>query len=177
MAKKYHGQNGKVEVPMRRRRAQQQFEDMIMSQLEFTSNLLQMEAERQHRHYRVSRAWDHVNELQEECYELQEKCNALQKERDELAEEVEMLRERLSRSEALNMIVFVQREALFKTIKHLKKAWDPKDPNEAVLKEKIAPFINKEIEKIKADPVAMQELKQEIEQEITRTIKPRKPRP
>jgi FtsZ-binding cell division protein ZapB len=176
---------------MRRRRAQQQFEDMIMSQLEFTSNLLQMEDARQRRRRWASRAWDHVNELQEECYELQEKCNALQKERDELqkkcnelqeerdelAEELEMLQERLNRSEALNMLVFIQREALFRTIKHLKQAWDPKDPNEAVLKEDMATFVRKEIEKIKADPVAMQQLEQEIEREITPTTKPRKPRP
>lgn len=134
-------------------------ENLLMTQRHLHAKRQAQAADEHSQRSRENQAWATVDELNEEC--------------DQLTEEVQSLKDQLSRAKALNRLVLIQKKGLIQAIGHLKRAWEPKDHRELGLKEDINPLVRKEIEKIEADPVAIQVIEQEIERQTAPAPRPR----
>lgn len=85
----------------------------------------------------------------------------------ELEDEVTDLREQLSRSKALNRLVMLQKEGLIDTVRHLRKSWNPSDPQEASYKEDIKPLIQEKTDNLKDDAGVQQMIEGNIERNVS----------
>ncbi len=132
--------------------------------------------------HREDKAWDRVEELNEECDQLAEENRKLREQlsgrgnqnearlaqanNEQLAKENHELKQQLTRSRALNKLTMIQSKGLLDTIKHLKKNWDPSDASESSYKEKMAPLVDKNIEKVKSNPEVVKKIEEDIENEV-----------